>query len=1111
MLSNRLFRSVFTGAAILCAAQSAAAQVKISQVFGAGGNAGATYLSDYVELYNTGAPQSLSGWSLQYASSAGTTWTVTALPAVTLGTGQYLLIKQADGASAPAGQSLALPTPDGTGTASMAADNFKLALVASTTQLVGGTPTYAAVANLRDFVGTGTANWNDASANGVTHATANNAPAASTNLAVFRQLCGAQDTPNSFLDWGVGQPQPRNTATATNAGLSLVGMVHPFFAEEGQTVKIVVSAYKCAGGAASGSTTVTANLTSVGGSATQSLYDDGTNGDVVAGDGLYSFNVTVPVGTTTGTKSFQLVGVDGALSGGSTVGLEVKPTSTPDNDNCSTAAAIAVPSTTTGTFTGATVEYNPIQTFATPLISFANQSNKRGLWYSITGTGNTVTASLCASAPSFDSVMFAAIGSCDGFTVVATGDDAGPSCTGTQASMSFCTELGRTYYIWISPFSSGATTNAFQLDITDSGTACTGAVTAATCAAPTGGAAEAEGRNGPSTNDGCDGIPTGAPGRFQTITPGTYPTYDAILGTSRNYGANRDIDWYVFQAATSDLFTAQVTSQFNGIVELRQLSATGTCGTNTLISQSSIGARCGTVSINTSITVGNWYGIRVIPLSTPISSGTFGGLALSATTNAYKLETRIGGPPANDACANAINLLASISGNTASATNDGTSTCDATGNDVWYTFTNSGSFAGNLSLSTCTASFDTVISLFDACGGVELACNDDATGTPCSGPGSALVYSVAVGQTVKVRVSDKGTGGAFTLASTFVVPPPTNDTCSGAVALAIPSATNVNYINATSDTAAAPACSGPQPGQAQSFTIGIGVWYALTSPTAQTLTVDTLAGTADTKLFVYDGSAGCAALSCVTANDDIEGSPFRSKVSFAAQAGVTYYVLLTPFSSTQANLTTVLTVSGDATPANDSCATPEVLASASGSTAGTTVGATGINQSTSTGTNPSCAGSTAVFDVWYEYTAPCSGNYTFATCGSFDTVVSVHTGCMDATTANQLGTACNNDGATGCAPGSSLSTALVGGTTYKIRVAGFTGKNAGGAFTLTWSAPDTDGDGTNDCADGCPSDPLKIAAGVCGCGIADTDTDGDGTADCNDGCPSDPLKIDAGV
>lgn len=48
---------------------------------------------------------------------------------------------------------------------------------------------------------------------------------------------------------------------------------------------------------------------------------------------------------------------------------------------------------------------------------------------------------------------------------------------------------------------------------------------------------------------------------------------------------------------------------------------------------------------------------------------------------------------------------------------------------------------------------------------------------------------------------------------------------------------------------------------------------------------------------------------------------------------------------------------------------------------------------------------------------------------------------------------------------------------------------------------DTDGDGTADNVDGCPIDPLKIAAGVCGCGTADTDTDSDTIANCIDNCP----------
>lgn len=48
-------------------------------------------------------------------------------------------------------------------------------------------------------------------------------------------------------------------------------------------------------------------------------------------------------------------------------------------------------------------------------------------------------------------------------------------------------------------------------------------------------------------------------------------------------------------------------------------------------------------------------------------------------------------------------------------------------------------------------------------------------------------------------------------------------------------------------------------------------------------------------------------------------------------------------------------------------------------------------------------------------------------------------------------------------------------------------------------------------SDSCPSDPQKIAPGVCGCGTPDSDSDRDGTPDCKDQCPSDPKKTQKGA
>jgi hypothetical protein len=59
--------------------------------------------------------------------------------------------------------------------------------------------------------------------------------------------------------------------------------------------------------------------------------------------------------------------------------------------------------------------------------------------------------------------------------------------------------------------------------------------------------------------------------------------------------------------------------------------------------------------------------------------------------------------------------------------------------------------------------------------------------------------------------------------------------------------------------------------------------------------------------------------------------------------------------------------------------------------------------------------------------------------------------------------------------------------------------------------PDDDGDGACNAIDACPQDPAKVAAGACGCGVADTDGDGDGTPDCHDSCPLDPTRTEPGV
>ena len=190
--------AVFASFALLFATSSVQAQVVISQVYGGGGNSGATLKNDFIELRNNGPTAvDLTGWSVQYASSTGTTWNGRTNLSGSIPAGGFYLIQQAQGA----GGTVDLPTPDATGTIAMAGTAGKVALSRSTTALTGACPT--ADANVVDFVGFGSAaNCFEGSAPTGT---------LSNTTAALRGGDGSIDTNNNGADFAVGAPNPRNS------------------------------------------------------------------------------------------------------------------------------------------------------------------------------------------------------------------------------------------------------------------------------------------------------------------------------------------------------------------------------------------------------------------------------------------------------------------------------------------------------------------------------------------------------------------------------------------------------------------------------------------------------------------------------------------------------------------------------------------------------------------------------------------------------------------------------------------------------------------------------------------------------------------------------------
>jgi hypothetical protein len=173
----------------------------ISEVYGGGGNTNAVYNQDFVELHNTGAVAvDLAGYSLQYASAAGSTWLrVDFPPGATIPPGGYFLIGLALGA----GAGVPLPTPDLMGSIALSATSGKVALVSNQTPLTGTDPSTAP--GVVDFVGYGpSATGSEGGAP---------TPQLSPTTSAQRLGNGGQDTGNNAADFMVGAPAPQNSAS----------------------------------------------------------------------------------------------------------------------------------------------------------------------------------------------------------------------------------------------------------------------------------------------------------------------------------------------------------------------------------------------------------------------------------------------------------------------------------------------------------------------------------------------------------------------------------------------------------------------------------------------------------------------------------------------------------------------------------------------------------------------------------------------------------------------------------------------------------------------------------------------------------------------------------
>lgn len=325
---------------------TASTTLVLSQVSGGNGY----YNNDWVEIKNVSvSPQSLNGLSLYYGSATGNFASspggAFALPNVSLSPGQYYLVQLSS--AAPGTTPLPVP-PDATNsTVAMSGTSGKVGLVNSAQLPIntcGATATPCNAAQLTafvDWVAWGTAGNGPPNTGEGGNPTVNNGVAITSTQGMARKTDGCTDTDNNNADFDLYTnpptspiPPPRNTATVLapcgggSGELQGVGSANPNTIAPGGTTLLKVTVVPATGPPPSTGITVRTDLTQIGGSATQSFFDDGTHGDTTAGDNVFSFSQVVPT-TAGGSYSFPVnIADEQSHTATTSIGLTVT-TSTP--------------------------------------------------------------------------------------------------------------------------------------------------------------------------------------------------------------------------------------------------------------------------------------------------------------------------------------------------------------------------------------------------------------------------------------------------------------------------------------------------------------------------------------------------------------------------------------------------------------------------------------------------------------------------------------------------------------------------------------------------------------------------------------------------------------
>ena len=166
----------------------------------------------------------------------------------------------------------------------------------------------------------------------------------------------------------------------------------------------------------------------------------GTQGNVFVGDTV-NFSASIVNGAFTSIQVMNLTTPTPCENDTAFSNINCQTAFPPPNDNCTNATPLPC-GTSSGTFLGASGGDAPFDSCGGTALQGP------GVWYTVEGTGDSITATTCSSSPLFDTRIFIFTGNCNGFSCVAANDD-NPNCFFGTSEVTFATVPGQTYYLYL--------------------------------------------------------------------------------------------------------------------------------------------------------------------------------------------------------------------------------------------------------------------------------------------------------------------------------------------------------------------------------------------------------------------------------------------------------------------------------------------------------------------------------------------------------------------------------------------------------------------------------------------------------------------------------------